>query len=459
MTTSVNSVAEPQSLSAKGGSRVGHWAVSREFCPWADPLVAALKTPLGLLTVAFVVAVLLAVAVGSGGLWAAGTILAVIVIGTLWPTLTVRGIRGQLGFGRRRVCEGELVRVSLSLTNRWPWPAWGLTCRGGLPGSAAAACGSLPAAGTAAFDWSFTPARRGRYPQGTPLLATAFPFGIRNASRPIDAGKTSPGRGKNPRWPHGMDAAAPLLHSELIVWPRTVPLTSLLDVAETRPSDERFTDARCGDAGDVLGTRPFQNGDSLRRIHWPQTARTGALVVCERQAPASSAVRIVFDSDPALHEPLAGDSSLDWSIRIAASIAVAYHRERAAVECCFGHETLVLNQGTAGLTRFLDQLASFEPCPAGHPADCQHEHDEHHCHRIHHRHCGIFQVTITTLRGLQLRTEHRHVHGDQLWVVLTPAEQQQQRRPGGRGRTLWVQDASDPLIAFQHAWERLCHVG
>lgn len=46
-------------------------------------------------------------------------------------------------------------------------------------------------------------------------------------------------------------------------------------------------------------------------------------------------------------------------------------------------------------------------------------------------------------------------------VVLTPAEQQQQqqRRPGGRGRTLWVQDASDPLIAFQHAWERLCHVG
>ncbi|NBP89325.1 MAG: hypothetical protein EBU59_12680, partial [Planctomycetia bacterium] len=70
MTTSVNSVAEPQSLSAKGGSRVGHWAVSREFCPWADPLVAALKTPLGLLTVAFVVAVLLAVAVGSGGLWA-----------------------------------------------------------------------------------------------------------------------------------------------------------------------------------------------------------------------------------------------------------------------------------------------------------------------------------------------------------------------------------------------------
>ena len=433
MTTSGNTNAKNLLASPASGSGLSHWVVAHEYCPWADPLVAVVKTPLGILAVAFIAAMLLAVAVGLGGLWAAGTILIVIVIGTLWPTLAIRGVRGSLAFAQRRAREGERVQVGLTLTNRWPWPVWGIACQAGFAGSAAAACGSLPATSTATYNWPFIPPRRGCYPQGTVWLSTGFPFGIRTASRPCR------------------------VTNRLTVWPRTVVLRNLLDVAETRPSDERFTDARCGEAGDVLGTRPFRNGDSLRRIHWPQTARTGTLVVCERQAPASSAVRIVFDSNPAVHEPIAGDSSLDWSLRIAASIATAYHREQASVECCFGHETLVLNQGTAGLTRFLDQLAGFEPCPAGHPADCQHEHDEHHCHRIHHRHCGIFQVTITTCRGLQRRTEHRHVHGDQLWVVLIPAEQQ--RRPAVKGRTLWVQDASDPLIAFQHAWERLCHVG
>lgn len=433
MTTSGSTGAKNPLASPARGSGLSHWVVAHEYCPWADPLVAVLKTPLGILGVAFVAAVLLAVAVGWGGLWAAGTILIVIVIGTLWPTLAIRGLRGSLAFARQRAREGERVQVGLTLTNRWPWPVWGIACQGGLAGSAAAACGSLPATSTATYDWSFTPPRRGCYPQGTVRLATGFPFGIRNASRAVR------------------------VTNSLTVWPRTVPLTSLLDVAETRPSDERFTDARCGEAGDVLGTRPFRNGDSLRRIHWPLTARTGALVVCERQAHASSAVRIVFDSNPAVHEPIAGDSSLDWSLRIAASIATAYHREQAAVECCFGHETLAVAPGSRGLARFLDQLAGFEPCPAGHSVNCQHEHDETHCRRIHHRDCGIFQVTITTCRGLLRRTEHRHVHGDQLWVVLAAADET--RRPAGRGRTLWVQDNRDPLLAFQRTWEQLCHVG
>lgn len=433
MRANADNAAMPHMPATGRGLKTGHWVFSREFCPGAEPYVAVLKTPLGLLVVAFAAAVLLAAGVSSGGLWAAGTILGVILIGTLWPTLAISGVRGSLSFGRRRAREGEPVRVILNLTNRRPWPVWAIACESGLSQSAAAVCGNLPAASAATYDWSFTPPRRGCYPQGTVRLSTGFPFGIRNASRPVR------------------------VTNSLTVWPRTVALKNLLDVAETRPSDERFTDARCGEAGDVLGTRPFRNGDSLRRIHWPLTARTGALVVCERQAPASSAVRIVFDSNPAVHEPIAGDSSLNWSLRIAASIATAYHREQASVECCFGHETLVVAPGSAGLRQFLDRLASFEPCSAGHPEDCQHEHDETHCRRIHHRHCGIFQVTITTCRGLRRRTEHRHVHGDQLWVVLAAADEAE--RPAGRGRTLWVQDARDPLIAFQHAWEQRCHGG
>ena len=83
----------------------------------------------------------LAAGVSSGGLWAAGTILGVILIGTLWPTLAIGGLRGSLSFGRRRAREGEPVRVSLNLTNRRHWPVWAIACESGLSRDARAGVG------------------------------------------------------------------------------------------------------------------------------------------------------------------------------------------------------------------------------------------------------------------------------------------------------------------------------
>ena len=57
---------------------------------------------------------------------------------------------------------------------------------------------------------------------------------------------------------------------------------------------------RPGTWGDVLGVRPYRRGDVLRRIHWPQSARHGQLVVCEVQASRPS-VQIVLDTHPESH--------------------------------------------------------------------------------------------------------------------------------------------------------------
>ena len=45
------------------------------------------------------------------------------------------------------------------------------------------------------------------------------------------------------------------VRSELIVWPRTVPLHQLPDAAEFDPHEERLSDRDVGDCGEVLGTR------------------------------------------------------------------------------------------------------------------------------------------------------------------------------------------------------------
>ncbi len=415
-----------------------HWLISHNFCGWADPLVTKVKTPLGALGITFFVVLMLGVAVGTGMFWAAGTIFFIGFVGTLWPAVTIWGVRGKLEFNRRRTREYEPVQTALTLENHWPWPLWGITCRQDHSEASTAACGGIPSGGKATFTSSFTPLQRGVYPSGDSLLSTGFPFGIYSHSRPTT------------------------VTERLIVWPRTISLRSLIDSAETRPSEDRFTDARCGESGDVLGTRPFHNGDSLRRIHWPQTARTGTLVVCERQAPATSAIRIVFDTDPSIHESFGGENSLEWSIRIAASIAAAYHEKQASVECCFGDQVIQITPGSHGIAAFFDQLAKYESKVntlsqiATHVCSTK----RYSCKR-HREDRGVFQVRITTALGLLNAPEHQSVQGDQLCVVLSkqPVRDSENIGHTKTGRVLWIQLTDDPLQEFKQLWERLCHVG
>ena len=109
--------------------------------------------------------------------------------------------------------------------------------------------------------------------------------------------------------------------------------------------------ARCRARG------PFRPGDSLRRVHWAQTARYDRLIVCERQASSSSSLEVDLDADPAAHCGDGCDSSWEWSIRIAASLCRAYHRQNARVVCHVGREEIVVMQGAGGFERFLDYLA------------------------------------------------------------------------------------------------------
>jgi uncharacterized protein (DUF58 family) len=285
------------------------------------------------------------------------------------------------------------------------------------------ALASIAGRSTAEFEWTPVTGRRGEHPSAKPLLVTGFPFGLRMARRTVT------------------------VERPLVVWPRSVSLETLLDAAETRPSDDQFSETRVGESGDNSGTRPFRPGDSLRRVHWAQTARCGQMVVSERQAPTLSAVRVVFDPEARLHETHGAESTLESTIRIVASICEAYHREQAVVECCYGHHTIRIAHGPVGLRRFLDALARFQPLPS-----------EHDCRPIHHRDCGLFQITVTTSRGLRERVEHRHVHGDELRIVLdTESDAAAGRR--STGRAIYVPATPDALQAFKARWKAVCHVG
>lgn len=467
-TTSASPVMNEVSPRGRFG-RIGEslrFVLTYDFCPQFNKWLYWIKNPLASLTLAGIAALACAVFVKPIALVAFAAIVLVIVLGYVWPTVAVRGLKCQLSFAQSRVSEREPVTVRVRIANRWPWPVWGIALEGGLSeddaGAPSRGCSVALARvsgwSSTEFEWTFAPSHRGEYPLATPQLTTGFPFGLRRAGRPVEVEHT------------------------LLVWPEIVQLDTLLDAAETRPSEDICSDHRSGESGDMTGTRPFRDGDSLRRVHWAQTARHGRLIVCERQVPALSAVRVVFDSDPNVHRGSGRDGTLEWSIRIAASICAAYHRQNASVECCFGHEVRRVENGTRGLKRFLDELSRWKPCsetthhsashshttPADaehHSASCQHEHTKHECRRIHHHNCGVFQVTVTTDIGLAHRTEHRHVHGDQRQIVLR-AEAFENRcdlcgevhAPPSR-HAIVLDQPNEVASDFQRKWRNICHAG
>ena len=290
----------------------------------------------------------------SGVLIVAGILASVLAVGIAWPWVSMRGIRCELSFAQHRVREGETVAAVLRVQNRFPWPVWGLVLERGLThqegDSGQVALARVNGWTSSVFNWDFVPQQRGVYPLATPELATGFPFGLFRA------------------------ACHASIDRELIVWPHTVPLHSLPDAFEIDPRDERHSDSLVGDAGEVLGTRGFRQGDSLRRIHWPQSARHQRLIVCERQAPATCAVALAVDLESVARMP-AMRASLEQVIRVAASVCESLHRLHADVECRIGCDLFRVGGSATGLRRLMDFLARIprggtprkigQPCASG----------------------------------------------------------------------------------------------
>lgn len=266
---------------------------SIEFGTCLDRYLNWLRRPMAVLVQAMIASTLCGLFLHPQGFLLAFGLGAVLAVGVVWPWLSLCGLTGSLSFDKRRTREGQPVKILLAIRNRCPWGAWGLAVDAGFdqmpaPGSPCRPdVGLSVAAGWRATEssWDVVPGRRGEYPASPPLIASGFPFGLWTVRRPLTNRQT------------------------LLVWPRTFPVGPIPEAVEGQTADGLAPCDKPGTWGDLLGVRPYRRGDTLRRIHWPQTARHGQLVVCEVQASAVPCVQIVLDTFPGSHVGSGPDSS------------------------------------------------------------------------------------------------------------------------------------------------------
>jgi uncharacterized protein (DUF58 family) len=379
-------------------SRLASWfrgVATYDFFPSFSAKIRRLVyNPLGVLVIGALAALFCGIFLHAQGFVLFGSVAAVIVLGVLWPWVSLRGLRGSIAFEKTRAVEGEQIESFLTLHNRLPWAAYGLAVHDGLGNREAHAekdepsvhIAKAPRRRTLGCRWVFVPPQRGVYPLSTPLLTTGFPFGLWESKRELS------------------------VEIPLLVWPRTYPVGPVPMVSSDQQIEGNVSRNKVGSNGDVLGVRPYRRGDSPRRIHWGQSARHDRLIVCELQANSRPIVQFVLDADPTVHAGYGPDSSREWAIRIVASLAKGWLAAGVEVGAVWNGQEISPASGPEQLKRLLDSLARLRDTEGSSLSETM-------SGRVCRKFTNGLQVIVTTDIGMNGADPSRGDE-DQRWVVL-----------------------------------------
>jgi uncharacterized protein (DUF58 family) len=152
--------------------------------------------------------------------------------------------------------------------------------------------------------------------------------------------------------------------SELVVYPRLVDLKTIFSDSRWLGGSGRRLLLRRPAGFDFHSVREYTQGESLRRVHWPTTARRGQLMVKELEDTPRDTAAVILDCDPAGAAGTPPDSSFDAAVRAAGSILKVYaERGRRAMLVTTGRQAAAVPvSGLGGDFRAaLSALAAAEP--------------------------------------------------------------------------------------------------
>ncbi|GAB5405546.1 MAG: DUF58 domain-containing protein [Aureliella sp.] len=316
--------------------------LTTDFCPGASTYVNWLKEPVGWFCVALLSSVLVGAFLTPIGWSIAGGLAAIILLGLGFPWFATRALTCSLSSDRDAVHEGDEAHVLLNVKNPLPLPVIGLVVKGYFApkimqedtASVEPECGlaRVPAFSTAQYRLPIKPEYRGRFPTDTPEITCSFPLGIYTARRPVAK------------------------VASVTVRPMLLPITADFEWSGSSIAETGFG-TRASDHGEFLGVREFRRGDSLRSIHWAQSARQDEIIVCERGGPQKSPVAVRVSTERCIGSNWDARENLAWRVRVAASLVDFFVARHIPFELLVDDRKALLGQGGSAKASAWDALA------------------------------------------------------------------------------------------------------
>lgn len=150
----------------------------------------------------------------------------------------------------------------------------------------------------------------------------------------------------------------------LLVYPKLVEIDELFTETGARRLEGRRLLLRRPTGFDLHSVREWEQGESLRMVHWRSTARRGQLMVKELEDAPRDEIAVLLDAAEGVTAGEPPDSSFDAQVRAAGSILWAHARRgRRAVLVLNGLERQSRGAGVedADMRAALELLAGAEP--------------------------------------------------------------------------------------------------
>ncbi len=240
----------------------------------------------------------------------AALISAGLLTGLLWPRWLIQRLSVRR-LGPLKALEGDTAIFHIEVHNRGWLPRFMLELIDRLPFVGAAEHGanhgdkllggiaSLPARGVRSFKVSLLCEKRGFYRLGPVSLTSSFPLGLAEARTGTQHTQQS-----------------------FTIYPRTFPIISLpLFGAPSQIHRGAYCLPEGAGAAEFSGLREYRRGDNPRHVHWPTSARLNELMVKEFEPLASACLYIALDLAKDANIGQGKHSTLEYAIRIAASVA------------------------------------------------------------------------------------------------------------------------------------------
>jgi uncharacterized protein (DUF58 family) len=278
---------------------------------------------------------------------------AVYFVGRWWSRRALRAVHYKRNF-TAHAFPNETVPVRLVLTNSGLLPVVWVSLHESLPSEISAALNvrevaSLGPHGRRHIEYTLRTYKRGYYPVGPLFLGSGDLFGLHD------------------------DTGVQGDPDHLTVYPRVVPLTRLGLPSRSPLGTLRHTQPIFEDPTRVSGKRPYQVGDSLRRVDWRATAASGQLQVKLFEPSIALETMIFLDLHTAAYDLRYRFDATELAVVVAASLASWVVSQKQPVGLVsngldpLGVSAMPARKGRAHLIRILETLARIQMSESGLP--------------------------------------------------------------------------------------------
>ncbi|NOX42167.1 MAG: DUF58 domain-containing protein [Gammaproteobacteria bacterium] len=247
-------------------------------------------------------------------------LVAITVISFIAPYFMLRGVNAKQT-APEKLYEGDEFFVSVDVINQNKLSRYMIEIWDHFPGAAENEQNHMAFIPLLKKQFSsnlkYTCDRRGLHTLGPITLKSDFPMGVNHVQRTLNDSTTT-----------------------TLVYPRAFLIEFFPYISgDYMPQVGVNAVALAGGSDVFFGVREYRHGDSPRHIHWPSSARHNELIVKEYEYITATEVTLLLDLHKEADHGEGKHSTLEYSVKIAASIA------RHALDQ--GHHVRLLGYGKA----------------------------------------------------------------------------------------------------------------